>query len=91
MNEAIAKLLDQLEKYDEIDIDIVEGGADILIKDLTYTIRMQEVISQIWVTSPITGPYHFIYKDNEWCSTINNNIKFFDIFFKELKGLMQQK
>ena len=83
-NDAIQYLSHYIESNDtngEYDIDFVTDGLDINTCNGVYTIRKQNIISEIWITSPISGPYHFAYKDGKWIN--KNKIDLFNLLFSE--------
>lgn len=39
-----------------------------------FVINRQPPKEEIWLSSPITGPYHFKRKNNEWIDSKGNNL-----------------
>ncbi|MCP5369685.1 MAG: iron donor protein CyaY [Rickettsiaceae bacterium] len=83
--ETINKIAEKLEEYDQdckLDIDL-SGNILSINGDMgTYVINTQTVAEEIWLSSPISGPYHFFYQHGEWIS--KNNDKLFVILEREL-------
>ncbi|WP_341788174.1 MULTISPECIES: iron donor protein CyaY [unclassified Rickettsia] len=63
----IAHIADRIEEQDQdIDVDL---QSDILSIDTTngiYVINKQSAVKEIWLSSPISGPYHFFYEQEKW-------------------------
>lgn len=68
-NNIINKIAETIENNDpegDIDIDL---NADILTftnSDGTYVINKQSSVCEIWLSSPVSGPYHFISSGTKW-------------------------
>lgn len=84
--EAINKIADTLEAQDKdykFDIDLISSNILSINGDTgTYIINTQRASEEIWLSSPVSGPYHFAYKNDEWVSKTND--KLFDILEQEL-------
>lgn len=50
------------------DLDLYDGILTFTNENGTYVINRQSVAKEIWLSSPISGPYHFALKDAVWCS-----------------------
>ncbi len=77
----LSKYIEENDLNERCDVDFVADGLDITTTKGVYTIRKQSVVSELWITSPISGPYHFAYKNNEWIN--KDNIKLFDLLISE--------
>lgn len=53
---------DNLVELDILDNDVIS----ITSPDGQYIINKQTPAREIWLASPLTGPYHFCYTDNKW-------------------------
>ncbi len=81
-NEHATKLLELIVAQIEIvglvdEIEDYEYNGDILIIDTNhgrYIINKQSAAQQVWMVSPISGPYHFSFQDNNWINYKGENI-----------------
>lgn len=84
--ETINKIADILEVQDEeckLEIDLISSNILSINGDMgIYVINTQRALEEIWLSSPLSGPYHFAYQNGEWISKTNN--KLFDILEREL-------
>lgn len=84
--ETINKIADCLEVQDkecQFEIDLISSSIlSINSNTGTYIINTQRVSEEIWLSSPVSGPYHFAYKNGEWISKSND--KLFAILEQEL-------
>ena len=80
-------IIDNIEMQDidgEIDIDSNNGTMlTIITSDGTFVINKQSSVQEIWLSSPISGPYHFIFSENAWKSRYG--IELFSLLTDELK------
>lgn len=80
-------IIDNIEMQDidgEIDIDSNNGTMlTIITSDGTFVINKQSSVQEIWLSSPISGPYHFIFLENAWKSRYG--IELFSLLTDELK------
>ncbi|HJK87574.1 MAG TPA: frataxin domain-containing protein [Candidatus Megaira endosymbiont of Hartmannula sinica] len=75
----------------EYEIDITDESLSIETKQGIFLINRQIILKEIWLSSPISGPHHFTYKnisnneqDNfQWVN--KNNINIFSILRSEIK------
>ncbi|HJK86766.1 MAG TPA: iron donor protein CyaY [Candidatus Megaira endosymbiont of Nemacystus decipiens] len=85
-NEVISKIADKTEEMDtdcNFDIDLNNSILSISGSVGTYVINVQSAANEIWLSSPISGPFHFGYINGQWVSSRGDNL--FDILNKELK------
>ncbi|ABV73706.1 frataxin-like protein [Rickettsia canadensis str. McKiel] len=65
----IAYIVEKIEEQDkEASIDVDLQG-DILNLDTDkgiYVINKQSAAKEIWLSSPVSGPYHFFYEQGKW-------------------------
>ena len=66
----------------KIDIDLNDGILTLITDSGTYVINKQSAVKEIWLSSPISGPYHFIYLDSLWKS--RNGFELFTVLTNEL-------
>ncbi len=71
------KIADDIEAHDEtceIDIDVTQDILNIETKNGIYVINKQRAAGEIWLSSPISGPYHFKKIDNMWIARDDSEI-----------------
>ncbi len=68
----INKIAELVEKYDlagEIDVDLNGEILNISTNKGVFVINKQPSLQEIWLSSPVSGPYHFsCKKGNKWFS-----------------------
>ncbi len=77
----IADTIDEHDTEGNLDIDL---NSDILTINGdfgTYVINKQNSITEIWLSSPVSGPHHFAYKNGKWKS--GSGVEFFDLLSEE--------
>lgn len=80
------KIADTIERFDiecMIDVDLHDGILTLDTEHGTFVINRQSAAKEIWLSSPISGPYHFLSKDNSWKSRSGDDL--FSVLTKELK------
>ena len=78
-------LVEDIEDQDQeckIDIDLNDGILTLITDSGTFVINKQSAAKEIWLSSPISGPYHFAYSDNLWKS--RNGSELFAVLTNEL-------
>lgn len=82
---AIAYISDQIEEQDSSGIIEVDYLGDIL-KLVTskgeYVINKHSAAKEIWLASPISGPYHFYHYNDKWIN--KHGIELFPLLEQEL-------
>ena len=79
----IADIIEDNDKEGRFDIDLNNGIITLIDeKSGTYIINKQNAAKEIWLSSPVSGPYHFKYINDVWISS--NQEKLFDLLYKEL-------
>ncbi|MDX1916612.1 MAG: iron donor protein CyaY [Rickettsiaceae bacterium] len=90
-NMLIEKIMHNIESCDDKNIIDYDYSNEVLMLEINaqiYVINKQSFKREIWLSSPISGPHHFIFKENQW---INNNLETIDLILsKELSDLTQQ-
>ncbi|MFK8039983.1 MAG: iron donor protein CyaY [Rickettsiaceae bacterium] len=84
--ELLASIANKIEENDpdgEVDVDLNDAILTIATEDGVFVINKNSAAQEIWLSSPISGPYHFAYLDDKWQTT--KSIFLFDIITKELK------
>jgi len=81
-NQILEKITDELELLEETDTDLeVEASGDGVINIKVnnkgaWVINKQTPSRQIWFSSPITGPTHYMLQGGEWvCTKDGHNMK----------------
>ena len=88
----IDKIVDQIEIQDisyQFDIDYFDQVLSINMGNQVFIINKQRPLQEIWLASPISGPYHFKNINNSWQDKEGNKI--IDILSKELSAIQPQK
>ena len=78
-------LVEDIEDQDQeckIDIDLNDGILTLITDSGTFVINKQSAAKEIWLSSPISGSYHFAYLDNLWKS--RNGSELFTVLTNEL-------
>lgn len=81
--ELIADALEEADSAGELEVDL---NADILAIENdagTYVINKQTPLKEIWLSSPVSGPYHFKLEEGKWLTSKNDDL--FAILNSELK------
>lgn len=76
-------------------LDRVNGGATLRDGVVTadvkgkgvYVVNRQPPKKEIWLSSPVSGPYHFQYHNDKWTDARNNEL--FAVLNGELAGLLE--
>lgn len=79
----IADTIEEQDKEASIDVDL---QGDILNLDTDkgiYVINKQSAAKEIWLSSPVSGPYHFFYEQGKWKNRVG--FELMDILTKELR------
>ena len=91
----VATLVDQImmsiEEGDSrnlVDLDYSNEVLTIEIDSDIYVINKQSFLREVWLSSPISGPHHFSYKDNKWKNSQSQDI--YSILSEEISNLTQQ-
>jgi len=82
----LALIADKIETVDTegtIDIDFNPDMIHLVTEQGVFVINKHSAAQEIWLASPVSGPYHFFYEAEKWQT--KNNINLFDILERELK------
>ena len=88
--ESIISLTDHLIDSLGIDIEVddsTDGSLSIKSADGEYVVSRQGFLSEIWLSSPISGPHHFKYIDDQWLD--DNKNKLHDLLKDQLLAIYQ--
>src|SRR5688572_29622833 len=80
--ENIINAIEQEDIDSSIDIDFHNDILTLTTDYGVFVINKQPAIKQIWLSSPISGPYHFSYIDGKWQS--KNSLYLNEILTNEL-------
>ena len=87
-HETLEELFDIINNnFEEVDLDITDDNVlTFSSSDGDYVVNINASKEQIWLSSPISGTYHFSLDedDGEWVDSDLNNL--YDIILKELSG-----
>lgn len=86
----LQKIREQLDKYSEDVIEDVTYAAGVLTINFAngnqYIINRQTPTQQIWLVSPLSGPYRFDY-DEEKKKWVSNGVSMLDTLNKEFDSI----
>ena len=76
-------IYETIEDHDmEGNIDMHDGILTLDTNKGTFVLNKQSSTKEIWLSSPISGPYHFVLQDNYWKS--RSGVELFEILTNEL-------
>jgi iron donor protein CyaY len=81
---AIEYIADAIEEKDQdclFEVDFLSEILKLTTPKGEYVINKHSAAKQIWVASPISGPYHFSLKNNHWIN--KDNIDLFQLLSRE--------
>lgn len=64
----IVEIIEAEDNENLIDIDLSDNILTIINEHGTYVINKQSAVQEIWLSSPVSGPFHFSYKAGVWQS-----------------------
>lgn len=79
----IAETVEEHDPEGEIDIDFNGDILNLTTNFGVFVINKQSAAKEIWLSSPVSGPYHFALKDGLWLSKIGGEL--YEILSKDLK------
>ncbi|WP_316353958.1 iron donor protein CyaY [Candidatus Trichorickettsia mobilis] len=79
----IADTIESLDHDGSIDIDFNNDMINISTNKGIFVINKHSASMQIWLASPISGPYHFSYTNGKWRSHTGSEL--FEILTNELQ------
>lgn len=65
----LAHIAEQVELQDKeykIELDMLGDILSIKVPSGEYIINKHSAAREVWLASPVSGPYHFAYLDGEW-------------------------
>lgn len=79
----IADIVETEDKEGLIDVDFLGDILNLTTERGVFVINKHSAAKEIWLASPLSGPYHFCYNGTEWRSKSGREL--FDILEQELK------
>lgn len=64
----IVEIIEAEDKDNLIDVDLSDSILTIINEHGTYIINKQSAVKEIWLSSPVSGPFHFSYQAGVWQS-----------------------
>ena len=64
----IAQTIEDNDQECRFDLDLNDGILTFTNENGTYVINKQSVAKEIWLSSPVSGPYHFALQGKQWKS-----------------------
>ena len=84
-SKTIAYISDQIEDQDQagvIDVDYLGDILKLSTPKGEYVINKHSAAREIWLASPISGPYHFRHEGDKWVN--KNNVELMSLLEMEL-------
>jgi iron donor protein CyaY len=79
----IAEAIENQDTDELIDVDINGGILTISNDNGVYVINKQSAVKEVWLSSPVSGPYHFAKEAQRWKA--RNGAELLSILNKELQ------
>lgn len=79
----ITEVIENNDQEGNLDIDLNDNILTIINNDGTFVINKQSAAKEIWLSSPVTGPYHFAFNGEKWISKSGDEL--FAKLTKDLK------
>lgn len=80
------RIAETIENHDiegKIDVDLNNSILTLVTDYGIFVINKQGVSKEIWLSSPISGPYHFALQGGNWRS--RTGVELFEVLTKELQ------
>ncbi|WP_341764711.1 iron donor protein CyaY [Candidatus Tisiphia endosymbiont of Beris chalybata] len=75
--QTISLIADIIEVEDEqclLEIDFQNDILNITTSQGIFVINKHSAAKEIWLSSPVSGPYHFYYDNGQWRTKANDNL-----------------
>ena len=79
----VAAAVEENDIYGNIDVDINGDILNITVQAGVFVINKQSSVKEIWLSSPISGPYHFLHDGKAWKSKAGDDL--FRVLSNDLK------
>ena len=83
---ALSHIADKIETEDTEGLIDIDFNPDIIYLNTqhgVFVVNKHSAAQEIWLASPISGPYHFFYKSDKWLT--KDNAILFNILERELE------
>lgn len=84
----IAETIEDADPGGIIDVDLNGGILTLGTEHGVFVINKQSAAKEIWLSSPISGPYHFAPKGERWIS--RSGAELFEVLTEELQISMEK-
>jgi CyaY protein len=81
--DGIVQDIEEQDPEGDIDLDLNDGILTLTTDQGTFVVNKQSAAKEIWLSSPISGPYHFVYSKDSWSSRKGADL--FEVLSGELK------
>lgn len=91
-SQTIAYISDQIEDFDDsgvIDVDYLGDILKLITPKGEYVINKHSAAKEIWLASPISGPYHFHHYNGKWIN--KHGFELLSLLEKELSQFVAIK
>lgn len=81
----LAQIAEQVELQDEdykIELDMLGDILSMKVPAGEYIVNKHSAAREVWLASPVSGPYHFAYLDGEWKN--KKGVELLSLLSKEL-------
>ena len=79
----IVKTIEDYDRAGNIDIDINGDILNITTQSGIFILNKQSSVKEIWLSSPVSGPYHFFHDGKSWKSKSGKEL--FSVLSKDLE------
>lgn len=84
--EELFSIVQECDTKSSFDVDLQDGMLHIVTSVGAFVVNRHSAAGEIWLSSPISGPYHFSYRQQKW---LNKDEKELDtLLYDELKSLL---
>lgn len=70
----VAVIIEENDIDGNIDVDINGDILNITTQSGTFVINKQSSVCEIWLSSPVSGPYHFLHDGRGWKSKSGDDL-----------------
>ncbi len=84
----IAQVIEDNDVECKYDLDLYDGILTFTNENGTYVINRHSIAKEIWLSSPVSGPYHFFFREAKWQS--RSGAELFQVLNQELSILIDK-
>lgn len=88
--DSIDVLSDGSNNKNAFDCDYSDGVLTFSTASMTFVLNKQPSLLQIWLSSPISGPWRFNFINEDWVSK-RNNTELHSLISKEVSGILKKE